>query len=1373
MARLASLSKAGYYPIPAALLPAVAAAVSLDWSDAPGAYSYQRTRHALLDPCAGEGEALFYLATAWRESDLQVYGCELEASRYTKLKARSRSYSLSSHNVHLEKGDAFSLTTTTTADYPGVSVLYLNPPYDTDKEHGRLEEAWLMRFTPTLRAGGVLIFVVPYYALAASAKTLGRFYTEIQVCQFPPEHFAAFKQVILFARRRDADLLYADSEVEAAVLRNAESVETLTPLADVKQYTVAPVHSSGVFVGDFRTQAVNPAEVIRTYKPWHAQVKGELLPISKVLPSGPWLELSLRTFPLACPPRASYIAAGIASGVFNGCRIEPDGTSAGLPPLYLKGTFKREYHDVDVQRNDKGEVTKQVQVQHPELTITVLNATTCEKYIDLKSSVDVNPAETDLGKFTVGDLFARYSKSLMRVLRERCPILHDPSNPEHAFPLPTFPRTLFRAQENAVRTAVKLLRGPDHAAMILGQIGSGKSTVATATAQAIGAKCALILCPPHLLTSWTDQCRYVIPWAKVYTLEKPADLQELAADTEPGMKVAILSRETAKLGHAYASVYEEQYNVLADAYEKVDEKDRARRMELDKQWSALWRCPECRRPIDPKWTPEFITTKRKRCEATHLRFVNAEARLVRRLAWALAMRYPGSDIVGQMLDAPAINDVRRSKATHEDTSVVLDSNTIAAVARELVEAMSNKSHSHPFGWGDGEAHSAALYHLCAYLARDAVWHPFIVETAQRLTTFEPRYGKRKDGSEYQPEDTDYESRPGGTSKVQGIVWRLVSLLPAAQIESFLAWADNGANAIPEPPDLDTADFPDWNAKWREQERQRKAYKAQIDALQRFEPPTHDTKKALEMLVAGEREKPANVWRHPFEALSLKEPEAAQTERLGVLGFEPDTLTCNGTPLGDPWHVMRALNALHKVATIKTDHKCGAALYQAIPRPRRYPLAKLITRKYRHLFDFLILDEGHEYSNETSAQSQAAQRLIGLKLPTLLLTGSVMNGYASSLFVPCWALSTRFREEFGREEVTSYVERYGYQKRTITFSGNKADVSYGKVSDRTEKKSIAQAPGVMPVSLLRHVLPIAVTLQLEDLEAELPEKEEIVVEVEAPPEVRKRYELARDRILTAVKRDRFTKKAGKLFGQLSELPSYLDRATADTGNRLDGSYVVQYPQDVGGEVLASFAGLDPNVMLPKEQELCRIIRQELGEGRRVMVFPWHTELMPRLKKLIEAQCRCRVVILDADKVNSKKREKWIDKNVVGPGVEVLLVNPVAVQTGLNNLVHFASVVWYENPGCNPQVRRQAQGRIYRIGQKLPVRMYTLYYAKTAQELMHELLLYKVGISEAVDGLDPKGALEAAGVGEVSELSGQSVGAVLYKMLCKEMGSARRR
>ncbi len=61
MARLASISKAGFYPIPPALLPAVGAAVVLDWGTPEGSRSYQSTRHAVLDPCAGEGDAVFLL----------------------------------------------------------------------------------------------------------------------------------------------------------------------------------------------------------------------------------------------------------------------------------------------------------------------------------------------------------------------------------------------------------------------------------------------------------------------------------------------------------------------------------------------------------------------------------------------------------------------------------------------------------------------------------------------------------------------------------------------------------------------------------------------------------------------------------------------------------------------------------------------------------------------------------------------------------------------------------------------------------------------------------------------------------------------------------------------------------------------------------------------------------------------------------------------------------------------------------------------------------------------------------------------------------------------------------------------------------------
>jgi hypothetical protein len=57
MARAASVAIGGYYPFPPELLAALAALVRCDAR--PGA------RHAIADPCAGDGAAILDLARAW------------------------------------------------------------------------------------------------------------------------------------------------------------------------------------------------------------------------------------------------------------------------------------------------------------------------------------------------------------------------------------------------------------------------------------------------------------------------------------------------------------------------------------------------------------------------------------------------------------------------------------------------------------------------------------------------------------------------------------------------------------------------------------------------------------------------------------------------------------------------------------------------------------------------------------------------------------------------------------------------------------------------------------------------------------------------------------------------------------------------------------------------------------------------------------------------------------------------------------------------------------------------------------------------------------------------------------------------------------
>jgi hypothetical protein len=170
-------------------------------------------------------------------------------------------------------------------------------------------------------------------------------------------------------------------------------------------------------------------------------------------------------------------------------------------------------------------------------------------------------------------------------------------------------------------------------------------------------------------------------------------------------------------------------------------------------------------------------------------------------------------------------------------------------------------------------------------------------------------------------------------------------------------------------------------------------------------------------------------------------------------------------------LVAALEELDEMAEWHEEGVCGEPLFQAVP-PRRVPLAKWILRSCRGRFDLVILDEAHEFNHGGSAQSKAAHRLTGLPgVPTLALTGSLMGGYASSLFTNFHALSPAFRREFGREDRGTFVGRYGYQKVRLTLRDS-ADVKpLGRYTDREmgSRRVIGEAPGVHPLFLMRYLL----------------------------------------------------------------------------------------------------------------------------------------------------------------------------------------------------------------------------------------------------------------------------------------------------------------
>lgn len=452
-------------------------------------------------------------------------------------------------------------------------------------------------------------------------------------------------------------------------------------------------------------------------------------------------------------------------------------------------------------------------------------------------------------------------------------------------------------------------------------------------------------------------------------------------------------------------------------------------------------------------------------------------------------------------------------------------------------------------------------------------------------------------------------------------------------------------------------------------------------------------------------------------------------------------------------------------------RCGEPLYQHVPSPRRYPLANYITSKHKGLFDLLISDEFHEYASEGSAQERAIHRLVETIPLVLPLTGSLMNGYAKSLFRNLWAVSRRMRDEFAYKDGSKFAKLYGYQKRILTGDALKQAraVSFGSSSDRVLKveggERTQDAPGVLPTFVLRHVLPIAVTLHKRDI---MPDDRVVanvadVIKITDTEHARLADKIAQD-LKAEIKRTRFDETlAGRLFGQLNEYPSYLDRASTDTGNEGPAnarSYVVRYPEEVGGSVVTSASGLPVDQLLDKERWLIDKLRSEIAEGRRVLLFLWHKDLATRLCRLVVEAIGEKPAFLDADKVPARKRQDWIDKNVVGK-VKVLVTNPSCVMTGLNNLIWFSTAVFFENPGVNPFIARQAIGRLDRITQKLPVRVFWPVY-EGVQALLFELLQQKIAIAQQIDGIDPSSALEMIGGGDQAATS-MDVGLAIWKYL----------
>ena len=424
---------------------------------------------------------------------------------------------------------------------------------------------------------------------------------------------------------------------------------------------------------------------------------------------------------------------------------------------------------------------------------------------------------------------------------------------------------------------------------------------------------------------------------------------------------------------------------------------------------------------------------------------------------------------------------------------------------------------------------------------------------------------------------------------------------------------------------------------------------------------------------------------------------------------------------------------------RTCAGCGSPLWHADSSgPKRYPLADYVKHRMKGFFDLLVTDEVHEYKGRGSAQGIAAGVLADVCGKSLSLSGTLMGGYASTLFHLLYRFSPEIRTEFGRSEEGRWIKRYGFEEVTIGRPDDGA-VEDGRNSRRRKfRKVVRERPGLVP-SALFHIIANTVFLRLSDVASGLPDYEEQILLSSMDSEedatgysqrtaYNKVFEELRKELANALK-----------SGSKRLLATYLQTLLAYPEGCTKGETVFD-PRS--GDVIVQVPPLSEEKLYPKEKSLVDLVAAERLAGRRVLVYVTHTGTRDITGRMDDILTRhgFRVAVMKADAVAPDRREAWVADRVK-QGIDVMICHPRLVQTGLD-LIDFPTLCWFETD-YSTYVMRQASRRSWRIGQTRPVKVVFMSYRNTLQADALKLVAKKMQSSLAVEGELPEDGLAAYG------------------------------
>ncbi|PSU45732.1 helicase [Photobacterium frigidiphilum] len=413
---------------------------------------------------------------------------------------------------------------------------------------------------------------------------------------------------------------------------------------------------------------------------------------------------------------------------------------------------------------------------------------------------------------------------------------------------------------------------------------------------------------------------------------------------------------------------------------------------------------------------------------------------------------------------------------------------------------------------------------------------------------------------------------------------------------------------------------------------------------------------------------------------------------------------------------------------KTQFAFGQGDYQASEFIKRY--------LPNGFFDLMVIDEAHEYKNGGSAQGQAMQVLASCCKQTLLLTGTLMGGYAEDLFYLLWRcmpnimMADGYTYHNGRlgSAAMAFSQEHGIIKEIMKVSDEE---NHKTAKGKNIRVSQTRAPGFGPLGVARYVLPYTVFLKLNDIgDGILPAYDEYFEGVDMTEAMSEHYASMEVALVERLRKALVCGDTTLLGVVMNVLLAWPDCCFRPEN--------VVHPRS--RETLAFVPSLfDEDTLTPKETKLVAMVKANKAKGRRTLVYTAYTgkrDTASRLKNLMQ-QHGIKVAVMRSS-VKTEDREDWILEQV-DRGVDTIVCNPELVKTGLD-LLEFPSIIFMQT-GYNVYTLMQASRRSWRIGQQDDVDVTFLGYNNTAQMACLELMAKKIAVTQSTSGDMPDNGLDA--------------------------------